>query len=85
MLDPATGALDFDDDSLTENTRSCYPLDFIPNASADRPGRAPENIVMLTADAFGVLPPIAPAHRRAGDVPFPLRLHRQASPAPSAA
>jgi phosphoenolpyruvate carboxykinase (ATP) len=59
VLDPATGAPRFEDDSLTENTRSCYPLDFIPNAS--RTGRAghPTNIVMLTADAFGVLPPIS--------------------------
>jgi phosphoenolpyruvate carboxykinase (ATP) len=50
---------DFDDGSKTENTRSAYPLDFIPNAS--RTGRAgqPKNVVMLTADAFGVLPPIA--------------------------
>ncbi|MCW4115142.1 phosphoenolpyruvate carboxykinase [Aurantimonas sp. MSK8Z-1] len=50
---------DFDDGSLTENTRSAYPLDVIPNAS--RSGRAghPKNIIMLTADAFGVLPPIA--------------------------
>ena len=51
---------DFDDASKTENTRCAYPLDFIPNASRDRPRRpSPKNIVMLTADAFGVLPPIA--------------------------
>src|SRR6202021_218536 len=50
---------DFDDGSKTENTRSAYPLEFIPNAS--RTGRAsqPKNVVMLAADAFGVLPPIA--------------------------
>ena len=50
---------DFDDGSKTENTRSAYPLDFIPNAS--RTGRAghPKNVVMLAADAFGVMPPIA--------------------------
>ncbi|RUU10365.1 phosphoenolpyruvate carboxykinase (ATP), partial [Mesorhizobium sp. M6A.T.Ca.TU.002.02.2.1] len=50
---------DFDDGSLTENTRCAYPLDFIPNAS--KTGRAghPKNIIMLTADAFGVMPPIA--------------------------
>jgi phosphoenolpyruvate carboxykinase (ATP) len=50
---------DFDDGSLTENTRCAYPLDFIPNAS--RTGRAshPKTIIMLTADAFGVMPPIA--------------------------
>ncbi len=59
VLDPITRAVDFDDESKTENTRSAYPLDFIPNAS--RTGRAgvPKNIVMLTADAFGVMPPIA--------------------------
>ena len=50
---------DFDDESKTENTRSAYPLEFIPNAS--RTGRAgmPKNLVMLTADAYGVMPPIA--------------------------
>ncbi len=58
-LDPATAAPRFDDGGLTENTRSCYPLEFIANAS--RTGRAgqPADIVMLTADAFGVLPPIS--------------------------
>jgi phosphoenolpyruvate carboxykinase (ATP) len=50
---------DFDDGSLTENTRCAYPLDFIPNASATGKAGHPANIVMLTADAFGVLPPIA--------------------------
>ena len=59
MLDENTRAPDFDDGSKTENTRSAYPLDFIPNAS--RTGRAghPKNLVMLAADAFGVMPPIA--------------------------
>ena len=53
------GNLDLTDGRLTENTRSCYPIEFIPNA--DRSGRAgqPKNVVMLTADAFGVLPPIS--------------------------
>lgn len=50
---------DFDDGSLTENTRCAYPLDFIPNASATGRAGHPANIIMLTADAFGVLPPIA--------------------------
>ncbi|HWT61123.1 MAG TPA: phosphoenolpyruvate carboxykinase [Ochrobactrum sp.] len=50
---------DFDDGSLTENTRCAYPLDFIPNASASGKGGQPKNIIMLTADAFGVMPPIA--------------------------
>ena len=59
VLDPNTHLPDFDDGSKTENTRSAYPLDFIPNAS--RTGRAghPKNLVMLAADAFGVMPPIA--------------------------
>ena len=59
VMDPITREVDFDNQSKTENTRSAYPLDFIPNAS--RTGRAgiPKNIVMLTADAFGVMPPIA--------------------------
>src|SRR5690348_13945975 len=59
VLDEDTRVVDFDDGSKTENTRSAYPLDFIPNAS--RTGRAPQpkNLVMLAADAFGVLPPIA--------------------------
>ena len=59
VVDPLTGAIDFDDDSLTENTRSSYPLAFIPNASASGQGGHPAHIVMLTADAFGVLPPIS--------------------------
>ncbi|MPZ55675.1 MAG: phosphoenolpyruvate carboxykinase [Rhizobiales bacterium] len=59
VFDPETRVPDYDNDSKTENTRSAYPLDFIPNAS--RTGRAgqPKNIIMLTADAFGVMPPIA--------------------------
>jgi phosphoenolpyruvate carboxykinase (ATP) len=59
VFDPETRICDFDDDSKTENTRSAYPLDYIPNAS--RTGRAgmPKNVVLLTADAFGVMPPIA--------------------------
>lgn len=50
---------DFDDGSLTENTRCAYPIDFIPNASPTGTAPHPKNIIMLTADAFGVLPPIA--------------------------
>ncbi|HEY0419999.1 MAG TPA: phosphoenolpyruvate carboxykinase [Acetobacteraceae bacterium] len=53
------GRLDLADDSLTENTRSCYPVEFIPNALPGGRGGQPRNVVMLTADAFGVLPPIA--------------------------
>ncbi len=59
VLDPETRMPDFDNDSKTENTRCAYPLEFIANAS--KTGRAghPRNIIMLTADAFGVMPPIA--------------------------
>ncbi|CAN7355008.1 phosphoenolpyruvate carboxykinase [Rhizobium sp. LjRoot30] len=49
----------FDDASLTENTRCAYPLHFIPNASETGIAPHPKTIIMLTADAFGVLPPIA--------------------------
>jgi phosphoenolpyruvate carboxykinase (ATP) len=59
VLDPATRVPDFDDDSKTENTRAAYPLPFIPNASATGRGGRPKTIIMLTADAFGVMPPIA--------------------------
>ncbi len=59
VIDPLTGEPDFDDASLTENTRASYPLAFIPNASATGQAGHPSNIVMLTADAFGVLPPIS--------------------------
>ncbi len=50
---------DFDDGSLTENTRCAYPLDFIPNASSTGRASHPKSVIMLTADAFGVMPPIA--------------------------
>ncbi|MFG1463399.1 phosphoenolpyruvate carboxykinase [Xanthobacter sp. DSM 24535] len=59
ILDPVTRVPDFDDGRLTENTRSAYPLDFIPNASPTGRAGQPKNIIMLTADAFGVMPPIA--------------------------
>jgi phosphoenolpyruvate carboxykinase (ATP) len=59
VWDPVTKALDFTDDSITANMRCAYPLDAIPNASNTGLGGHPKNIVMLTCDAFGVLPPIA--------------------------
>jgi phosphoenolpyruvate carboxykinase (ATP) len=59
VFDPLTRVCNFDDDSKTENTRSAYPLDFIPNASRTGSAGQPKNIIMLTADAFGVMPPIA--------------------------
>ncbi len=59
VMNPQTRALDFDDASLTENTRGAYPIDFIDNAVPTGMGSHPRTIVMLTADAYGVLPPIA--------------------------
>jgi phosphoenolpyruvate carboxykinase (ATP) len=59
VYDPETLELDFADDSLTANTRVAYPLDAISNASPDSLGGHPKNVIMLTCDAFGVLPPIA--------------------------
>jgi phosphoenolpyruvate carboxykinase (ATP) len=59
IVDPVTRIPNFDDGSRTENTRCAYPLDFIPNSSETGRAGHPKNIVMLTADAFGVLPPIA--------------------------
>lgn len=65
VYDPETLELDFDDDSLTANMRCAYPLEYIANASDTSLGGHPKNVIMLTCDAFGVLPPIArltPAH-----------------------
>ena len=59
VMDPVTRRLDFDDASLAENSRGAYPIEFIPNHSKENMGPVPRNVVMLTADAFGVLPPIA--------------------------
>jgi phosphoenolpyruvate carboxykinase (ATP) len=59
VMNEATRELDLDDPSLAENTRGAYPIDFIPNCSAHNMGPVPQNVVFLTADAFGVLPPIA--------------------------
>ncbi len=58
-MDEVTRELDFTDASKTENTRGAYPIEFIPNVSERNLGPAPSNVIMLTADAFGVLPPIA--------------------------
>jgi phosphoenolpyruvate carboxykinase (ATP) len=59
VIDPETRELDLDDPSLAENTRGAYPIDFIPNCSAANMGPVPRTVIFLTADAFGVLPPIA--------------------------
>ena len=64
MMDTTTRQLDLTDASLTENTRSAYPIEYIPNASPTGTGGHPRNVLMLSADAFGVLPPVAKLNRR---------------------
>jgi phosphoenolpyruvate carboxykinase (ATP) len=59
MIDTASRHLDLDSDALTENTRAAYPISHIPNASRTGVAGQPKVVIMLTADAFGVLPPIA--------------------------
>jgi len=59
VIDPDARTLDLDDASLTENTRGSYPINFIDNAELSGRAGHPRNVVMLTADAYGVLPPIA--------------------------
>ncbi len=59
VFDPETKELDFEDSSLTANMRCAYPLGYISNASESALGGHPKNIIMLTCDAYGVLPPIA--------------------------
>ena len=59
VLDPATKKVKFADQSITENTRASYPLHYIRNHVERGRGGHPRNVVFLTADAFGVLPPIA--------------------------
>ena len=58
-FDSATGRIDLDDDSLTENTRAAYPLSYVPHLEPSSMGKTPTDVFMLTADAFGVLPPIS--------------------------
>src|SRR2546430_2135792 len=59
VIDPQTRQPDFDSAAITENTRAAYPLSFIENAVLPSVGGQPENVIFLTADAFGVLPPIS--------------------------
>jgi phosphoenolpyruvate carboxykinase (ATP) len=59
VFDPVTRNIDLDDDQITENTRASYPLEFIENSLPDKRAGHPKNIVLLTCDASGVLPPIA--------------------------
>ena len=76
-LDPLTRRLDLDDDSLTENTRGAYPLSAIPNADPAGAAAHPRHVIMLTCDAFGIMPPPRQAHPPAGHVPCCLGLHGQ--------
>jgi phosphoenolpyruvate carboxykinase (ATP) len=59
VFDPVTRLIDLDDDAYTENTRASYPLDYIDNAVPEKMGGHPRNIILLTCDASGVMPPIA--------------------------
>lgn len=59
VIDPETRRLDLDSEAYTENTRACYPIAHIPNATRTGTGGHPKTVIMLTADAFGVMPPIA--------------------------
>ncbi|MEO1241297.1 MAG: phosphoenolpyruvate carboxykinase [Pseudomonadota bacterium] len=59
VMDPVTRELDLDDATLAENSRGAYPIHYIPNASLEGSTTHPKNIIMLTCDAFGVMPPIA--------------------------
>jgi phosphoenolpyruvate carboxykinase (ATP) len=59
IYDPVTRLIDLDDDAITENTRASYPLEYIGNALPEKRGGHPKNIILLTCDAQGVLPPIA--------------------------
>ena len=77
-LDPRTRELDLDSERFTENTRGAYPLEFIGNADPTGIAGTPRNVVFLTADAFGVLPPISRLTPRAGRLPLHQRLHGQA-------
>ncbi len=58
-FDPVTRVIDLDDESITENTRASYPLEYISNAVPEKMGGHPKNIILLTCDASGVMPPIA--------------------------
>src|SRR5207245_5853083 len=59
VYDPRTRVPDYDSDEKTENTRSAYPVDLIPNAVLTGTGSHPHNVIFLSADAYGVLPPVA--------------------------
>jgi phosphoenolpyruvate carboxykinase (ATP) len=70
VMDPETRVLDFDDGSITENTRASYPVDFIPNALTEGVTNHPKAIVFLTADAFGVMPPVSKLNKEQAQYHF---------------
>ena len=76
MVDRQSRQVDYEDDYITENTRAAYPLEYIQNYVL-RATQGASAVLFLTADAFGVLPPIS-AHPRPGRLLLPLRLHREA-------
>ena len=59
VYEPANRQVDYDDDSITQNTRCSYPIEFIDNAKIPCVGGHPKNVILLTCDAFGVLPPVS--------------------------
>lgn len=59
VYDPVSRCIDLDDDTLTENTRASYPIEYIDNALEEKRGPHPKNILFLTCDASGVMPPVA--------------------------
>ena len=65
IIDPQTREIDFNDGSITENTRAGYPVDYIENAQIPGIGGIPKVVIFLTADAFGVLPPISKLNKQA--------------------
>ena len=77
VFDENTRVVNYDDDSVTENTRAAYPIEYIPNAQIPCVGSHPKNVIFLTCDAFGVLPPVSKLHACSGDVPFYQRLYGQ--------
>jgi phosphoenolpyruvate carboxykinase (ATP) len=59
VFDEHSRVVDYEDKSVTENTRACYPIEHIPNAKIPCSGPHPTNVILLTCDAFGVLPPVS--------------------------
>ena len=75
VYDDVDRSVDYDNDSITQNTRCSYPIEYIPNAKIPCTGGHPKNVILLTCDAFGVLPTGEPTVSRASDVPLHQRVH----------